>query len=302
MYSTAFCRRVARCWQRVGLTLVAAWGYNPGCGQRTAVLCLFLSGINAYAVGGRGDEADLSAEEAPAAAPARVFGEDADPWRPEGSEASARQGSGAPGSLSIARAFRGGAGRRGGNGMVAGEGGVSEGFPRGQVACESAGGRVLSTRAGSEPGRCRGGAPRGQGRDAQSPAAQAPGDRSSERRARCARVAGGHRCAAPGGLRWVSGNGAGSPLALETGRVGGVWVTMGRRLVLRCIRFYQQVLSPLKPPSCRFVPSCSQYAFDAVARFGIAKGLYLAFRRVVRCGPWHPGGYDPVPEKIARGD
>lgn len=77
---------------------------------------------------------------------------------------------------------------------------------------------------------------------------------------------------------------------------------MDRRLMVLLIRFYQRVVSPLKPPSCRFVPSCSQYAYEAVARFGVARGLVLTMRRLIRCGPWHPGGYDPVPLKIGRGD
>lgn len=62
------------------------------------------------------------------------------------------------------------------------------------------------------------------------------------------------------------------------------------------IRLYQRFLSPLKPgPTCRFYPTCSQYAYEAVARYGVLKGSYLAGRRVLRCHPFHPGGYDPVP-------
>jgi putative membrane protein insertion efficiency factor len=61
------------------------------------------------------------------------------------------------------------------------------------------------------------------------------------------------------------------------------------------IRGYQRLLSPLLPPSCRFHPSCSQYALEAVTRYGALKGGWLAARRLVRCHPFHPGGYDPVP-------
>jgi uncharacterized protein len=68
-----------------------------------------------------------------------------------------------------------------------------------------------------------------------------------------------------------------------------------RRLLAGLIRGYQTVLSPLLPPSCRFHPSCSQYALEAVTRHGALKGSWLAARRLARCHPFHPGGYDPVP-------
>jgi putative membrane protein insertion efficiency factor len=68
-----------------------------------------------------------------------------------------------------------------------------------------------------------------------------------------------------------------------------------RGLVLGLIRSYQLALSPLLPPACRFSPSCSQYSFEAVARYGLWKGGGLAIRRLLRCHPFHPGGYDPVP-------
>jgi uncharacterized protein len=63
------------------------------------------------------------------------------------------------------------------------------------------------------------------------------------------------------------------------------------------IRGYQHLISPLLPPSCRFTPTCSQYAIEAVDRFGAIKGSYLATCRICRCHPFHPGGYDPVPQK-----
>lgn len=69
-----------------------------------------------------------------------------------------------------------------------------------------------------------------------------------------------------------------------------------KRLVLSLLRFYQKYLSPLKgAPSCRFWPTCSQYAVEAVTKHGAAKGLWLAFKRVLKCHPFHPGGHDPVP-------
>ena len=64
------------------------------------------------------------------------------------------------------------------------------------------------------------------------------------------------------------------------------------------IRFYQVCISPLKPPSCRFTPTCSQYALEAFRRHGIFKGFYLSARRILRCHPWGGHGYDPVPEKF----
>jgi hypothetical protein len=66
-------------------------------------------------------------------------------------------------------------------------------------------------------------------------------------------------------------------------------------LALGLIRFYQRLLSPLLPPSCRFVPSCSQYGVEAIMHFGIVKGGWLAIKRILRCQPFNPGGYDPVP-------
>ncbi len=62
---------------------------------------------------------------------------------------------------------------------------------------------------------------------------------------------------------------------------------------VRLIRFYQIGISPLLGPSCRYTPTCSQYAIDAIRKYGPVKGLYRSLRRILRCHPWHPGGYDP---------
>ena len=70
---------------------------------------------------------------------------------------------------------------------------------------------------------------------------------------------------------------------------------MMRRLVTLLIRLYQWTVSPLLGPACRFYPSCSQYALQAVERFGVVRGGALALARLARCHPWHPGGFDPVP-------
>lgn len=67
------------------------------------------------------------------------------------------------------------------------------------------------------------------------------------------------------------------------------------RLVLGLLRLYQLLVSPLLPPSCRFAPSCSQYAYEAVLKHGPWRGVWLAAGRLLRCNPWNPGGFDPVP-------
>jgi putative membrane protein insertion efficiency factor len=68
-----------------------------------------------------------------------------------------------------------------------------------------------------------------------------------------------------------------------------------RRIVMVPIRGYQKFISPALPPSCRFSPSCSQYTLEAVSKYGALKGLWLGVRRLIRCHPFNPGGYDPVP-------
>lgn len=73
-------------------------------------------------------------------------------------------------------------------------------------------------------------------------------------------------------------------------------------VLLFLIRAYQRYVSPGLPPRCRFTPSCSAYAADAIERFGLARGAYLAVRRLLRCHPWHRGGHDPVPPRVAKTD
>ena len=68
-----------------------------------------------------------------------------------------------------------------------------------------------------------------------------------------------------------------------------------RSLALAALRGYKRFLSPLLPPACRFLPTCSEYAHEAIEKHGIVRGGTLAACRLARCGPWHPGGYDPVP-------
>ena len=68
-----------------------------------------------------------------------------------------------------------------------------------------------------------------------------------------------------------------------------------KKVILSLIRFYRRNISPLRPPCCRYIPTCSQYALEAVKKYGALKGSWLALRRLLRCHPFHEGGYDPVP-------
>jgi putative membrane protein insertion efficiency factor len=68
-----------------------------------------------------------------------------------------------------------------------------------------------------------------------------------------------------------------------------------KTLLLSLIRIYKKFISPLFPPSCRFQPTCSQYSLEAIEKFGIFKGSWLAIKRILRCHPFNPGGYDPLP-------
>jgi putative membrane protein insertion efficiency factor len=68
-----------------------------------------------------------------------------------------------------------------------------------------------------------------------------------------------------------------------------------KNTALILIKFYQIVISPHLPSACRYYPSCSSYAYKAIEEFGFLKGSWLAFKRIIRCHPFHPGGYDPVP-------
>lgn len=67
-----------------------------------------------------------------------------------------------------------------------------------------------------------------------------------------------------------------------------------RGLLLLLVRLYQLAISPLKPPTCRFYPTCSHYAIQAVEKYGVLKGSWMTIKRVIKCHPFHPGGYDPV--------
>ena len=72
---------------------------------------------------------------------------------------------------------------------------------------------------------------------------------------------------------------------------------MIKTLLITLIKGYRLLISPLFPPACRFHPTCSQYAIEALETFGIIQGSWLAIKRILRCHPYHPGGYDPIPPK-----
>ncbi len=70
-----------------------------------------------------------------------------------------------------------------------------------------------------------------------------------------------------------------------------------KKVFIKLIRLYQRYISPLTPPTCRFQPTCSNYAVEAISEYGVIKGTWLGTKRILKCHPLHPGGYDPVPPK-----
>ena len=72
------------------------------------------------------------------------------------------------------------------------------------------------------------------------------------------------------------------------------------RVLVAIVRLYQQAISPMRPPACRYTPTCSSYAVTALERFGVVRGSWLALRRLSRCHPFHAGGHDPVPPSVPR--
>lgn len=67
-----------------------------------------------------------------------------------------------------------------------------------------------------------------------------------------------------------------------------------KRFLIGFVKFYRKYISPMKPPSCRFYPTCSEYSLQALEKYGVVKGLWLSVWRILRCNPWNPGGYDPL--------
>ncbi|MDA1802058.1 membrane protein insertion efficiency factor YidD [Bacillus cereus group sp. BY6-1LC] len=70
-----------------------------------------------------------------------------------------------------------------------------------------------------------------------------------------------------------------------------------KQIFIGIIRFYQKFISPMTPPTCRFYPTCSHYGLEAVQKHGALKGFWLTCKRILKCHPFHPGGFDPVPDK-----
>jgi putative membrane protein insertion efficiency factor len=68
-----------------------------------------------------------------------------------------------------------------------------------------------------------------------------------------------------------------------------------KKVFLALIRFYQKNISPAFPPRCRYIPTCSEYALEAIEKYGAVRGGWMGFKRFLRCNPFHKGGYDPVP-------
>ena len=73
------------------------------------------------------------------------------------------------------------------------------------------------------------------------------------------------------------------------------------KVCIYLIRFYQKYISPLKGPTCRFYPTCSQYAIEAFKKYGVIKGMFLTIKRILKCHPFHPGGYDPLKQIFSGG-
>jgi uncharacterized protein len=75
-----------------------------------------------------------------------------------------------------------------------------------------------------------------------------------------------------------------------------------KRGAIYAVQLYRNTISPLRPASCRFTPTCSQYAVDALQEYGLLRGVWLSIVRLAKCGPWHRGGWDPIPERAERID
>jgi len=81
-----------------------------------------------------------------------------------------------------------------------------------------------------------------------------------------------------------------------------VLLAVPARSLIAVLRAYRYLISPMRPPACRFTPSCSEYALTAIGRFGALRGGWLALRRLLRCHPYHRGGHDPVPDPVVSRD
>ena len=89
-------------------------------------------------------------------------------------------------------------------------------------------------------------------------------------------------------------------MTASAGNPGSVVRAAGRKIArgfIFLIQLYRHMISPLRPASCRFIPTCSQYAVDALTEYGLIRGSWLTVVRLGKCGPWHRGGWDPIPER-----
>lgn len=86
------------------------------------------------------------------------------------------------------------------------------------------------------------------------------------------------------------------PIATPLREMQLTWRNLPKIIALAIIHFYQLTISRVLPPgTCRFYPTCSHYGYEAIAKYGLLRGGWMAFKRILRCQPFHPGGYDPVP-------
>lgn len=249
---------------------------------------------------GADDEANLSAEQQEPKADTRFSGEDEQPGRPEGVEAAPRQGTQTPDRHNSAQAakvtevrdFRVAPG-----GLAA----RSSNSAPGRLPRRTAKGQETDLEALCRPdltiGRWRhanryndqpqdwSGAGAQPGTAARTRVLSAPPHPDAR--------GGGHRDHCASGLFQ-----AGLHFALRGTLKSSLGRLMGlrpRHLILAMIVAYQKLLSPFLPPCCRFHPSCSVYTAQAVRRYGVFRGIWLGLRRLLRCHPWNPGGFDPVP-------
>jgi putative membrane protein insertion efficiency factor len=86
----------------------------------------------------------------------------------------------------------------------------------------------------------------------------------------------------------------------DLGSARGTWRRLPVRALIFVIELYRHTVSPLRLPTCRFSPTCSQYAVEALTEYGLLRGSWLAALRLLKCGPWHRGGWDPIPEREGR--
>lgn len=140
----------------------------------------------------------------------------------------------------------------------------------------------------------------GHGRSAESNAQADSRDSALASRGDCSRMGHGHTSKQRGSHAEVREARSGAAFAASAPQTGlGVKVSRAaKRVALACVRMYQVLLGPFLGGGCRFYPSCSKYAYEAIERFGARRGAWLGMKRVLRCRPFSTHGYDPVPEEL----